>query len=77
MVRFRGRVVLAAVPGLFICLMAFQAQAQNPFPTAAPQTKALAASGTKFPLAVPAGQVSGQMTTPGLLCAALTLICSS
>jgi 2-keto-3-deoxy-L-rhamnonate aldolase RhmA len=64
MVRFRGLAAFAVAPGLLICLMAFQAQGQSPFPTAAPQAKNPVASGTRFQLAVPAGKDSGQMTTP-------------
>src|SRR5450631_2626268 len=64
MVRFRVSAALTAAPLLLIGLIAIPAQAQNPFPTAAPQLKTPVASGTKFPLAAPAGKDSGQMTTP-------------
>jgi 2-keto-3-deoxy-L-rhamnonate aldolase RhmA len=60
MVRFRGSAVITAA---FVFIV-FQAQAQMPFPTAAPQVKDKPATGTKFPLAAPAGKDSGQMTTP-------------
>jgi 2-keto-3-deoxy-L-rhamnonate aldolase RhmA len=64
MVRFRVSAALTAAPLLLIGLITIPAQAQNPFPTAAPQLKTPVASGTKFPLAAPAGKDSGQMTTP-------------
>ena len=47
-----------------LVLAILQAQAQNPFPIAAPQSKNAASLGKKFLLAAPAGQDSGQMTTP-------------
>ncbi len=64
MIRYKVAAALIAVPALLICLTVFKASSQSPFPTAAPQSKTPAAPGTKFPLAVPAGQDSGQMETP-------------
>lgn len=60
MFRFSGSTALAAT----LAFAVFQAHGQNPFPTAAPQSKNAAPAGKKFPLAAPAGQDSGQMTTP-------------
>src|SRR5579859_7360705 len=53
-----------AALAFFTCFTVFAAQAQNPFPTAAQQSKGSAAPGRTFPLAAPAGKDSGQMATP-------------
>ena len=64
MVRFKVSAAHAGATLLLIGSITIPGQSQNPFPTAAPQSNGSAAAGNKFPLAVPAGRDSGQMTTP-------------